>query len=177
MGRSDPDPAGMADLALAQGADRAGVPGRRPAFVGASARHRAAAAAAALLDGKRSPPHRRVAPQIFKARTGAFSAPGRFSAAHEDAAALFEALGRCGNDLTAPALTLAPAIAEVLAALAAQPGCALSRMSGSGATCFGLFAEAGPAAAAAAALAVAHPRWWVQPAPMLAGAAETGPPV
>ena len=47
---------------------------------------------------------------------------------------------------------LAPPIAEVLAALAAQPGCRLARMSGSGATCFGLFAAERPALAAAAAL-------------------------
>ncbi len=174
----DPDPAAMADLALALGADVPVCLAGRPAFVGGIGED--------IAPPPPLPPVWMVlvnpgiavsTPQIFKARTGAFSAPGRFSAAPEDAAALFEALGRCGNDLTAPALTLAPAIAEVLAALAAQPGCALSRMSGSGATCFGLFAEAGPAAAAAAALAVAHPRWWVQPAPMLAGAAETGPPV
>ena len=36
---------------------------------------------------------------------------------------------------------LCPAIGEVLAALAAVPGCLLARMSGSGATCFGLFAD------------------------------------
>ena len=45
------------------------------------------------------------------------------------------------NHLEAPARRLLPAIDEVLAALAAQPGCALARMSGSGATCFGLFAD------------------------------------
>ena len=42
------------------------------------------------------------------------------------------------NDLEAPAVALAPVIAEVLAALRALPGCALARMSGSGATCFAL---------------------------------------
>ena len=45
------------------------------------------------------------------------------------------------NDLEAPAHRLAPVIAQVKAALAAQPGCLLARMSGSGATCFGLFAD------------------------------------
>jgi 4-diphosphocytidyl-2-C-methyl-D-erythritol kinase len=43
------------------------------------------------------------------------------------------------NDLEAPARALAPAIDDVLAFLAAQPGVTLARMSGSGATCFALF--------------------------------------
>lgn len=71
------------------------------------------------------------------------------------------------NDLEAPAIALAPAVAQVKQALAAQPGCLLSRMSGSGATCFGLFATEAPAQAAARALRAAHPGWWVAPAPML----------
>lgn len=66
------------------------------------------------------------------------------------------------NDLESPAITLAPAIAQVLAALRACPGCELARMSGSGATCFGLFASRRAAAAAAAALHAAHPCWWVR---------------
>nr|WP_226898498.1 4-(cytidine 5'-diphospho)-2-C-methyl-D-erythritol kinase [Mangrovicoccus algicola] len=65
------------------------------------------------------------------------------------------------NDLEPPALRLAPVIRDVLAALAAQPGCALARMSGSGATCFGLFPAEAPARAAAAALSRAEPGWWV----------------
>ncbi len=65
------------------------------------------------------------------------------------------------NDLTAAAISLCPAIAEVLAALEAQPASLLARMSGSGATCFGLFATADGAQAAAAALQRDHPEWWV----------------
>ena len=45
------------------------------------------------------------------------------------------------NDLEAPAMALRPVIGEVLAALEAKPGCLLARMSGSGATCFGLYAD------------------------------------
>ena len=52
-------------------------------------------------------------------------------------------------------------IGEVLTALAAAPGCRLARMSGSGATCFGLFGQPAEAKAAAAAIARAHPGWWV----------------
>ncbi|AXQ94341.1 4-(cytidine 5'-diphospho)-2-C-methyl-D-erythritol kinase [Cereibacter azotoformans] len=70
------------------------------------------------------------------------------------------------NDLEAPAIALAPEVAETRAALAAEPGCLIARMSGSGATCFGLFAEERPARAAAEALRAAHPGWWIEPARM-----------
>ncbi|MBI1170291.1 4-(cytidine 5'-diphospho)-2-C-methyl-D-erythritol kinase [bacterium] len=79
-----------------------------------------------------------------------------------DAAALADWLSRLRNDLQAPAERLAPGIATVIAALEAQRGCLLARMSGSGATCFGLFATAETAAAAATALA--RPGWWVRAA-------------
>jgi 4-diphosphocytidyl-2-C-methyl-D-erythritol kinase len=71
-------------------------------------------------------------------------------------------LGTHGNDLEAPAMSLEPAIARVLAALRAHPGCALARMSGSGATCFGLFGSARAAAAAAKELRRVQPKWWVR---------------
>ena len=51
-------------------------------------------------------------------------------------------------------------------ALTAQPGCLMARMSGSGATCFGLFADPLSANAAARTLQAAHPGWWVADAPM-----------
>ncbi len=72
------------------------------------------------------------------------------------------------NDLEAPALALAPVIGQVKQALGAQAGCYLARMSGSGATCFGLFADPLTAAAAASALRTAHPGWWVEAAAMAA---------
>jgi 4-diphosphocytidyl-2-C-methyl-D-erythritol kinase len=59
------------------------------------------------------------------------------------------------NDLQALAISLCPAIAEVLAAIAASVGCLLARMSGAGAPCFGIFPNAAAAAAAAAALPTA----------------------
>ncbi|HLF22238.1 MAG TPA: 4-(cytidine 5'-diphospho)-2-C-methyl-D-erythritol kinase, partial [Aestuariivirga sp.] len=68
------------------------------------------------------------------------------------------------NDLTASALTLAPSIADVLAALESQDCLRLARMSGSGATCFGLFSDATAASRAAASLAASHPHWWIRPA-------------
>ena len=66
------------------------------------------------------------------------------------------------NDLEPTAIALAPAIATVLDALRAASGCHLARMSGSGATCFGLFATPRAAQAAARQIAAAHPRWWVR---------------
>jgi 4-diphosphocytidyl-2-C-methyl-D-erythritol kinase len=65
------------------------------------------------------------------------------------------------NDLEAPAIALAPAIAEVLAALRIFPSCRLARMSGSGATCFALFSSAAQSAAAAEILRAKFPQWWV----------------
>lgn len=70
------------------------------------------------------------------------------------------------NDLEGPAMALEPVIAHVKQALLAQSGCYLSRMSGSGATCFGLFADALSAANAANALRAANPIWWVADAPI-----------
>ncbi|MWP37457.1 4-(cytidine 5'-diphospho)-2-C-methyl-D-erythritol kinase [Rhodobacter sphaeroides] len=71
------------------------------------------------------------------------------------------------NDLEPPAIALAPEIARTRAALSAQPGCLLARMSGSGATCFGLFAAEEAARAAAEAIGAEHPGWWVAPARMV----------
>jgi 4-diphosphocytidyl-2-C-methyl-D-erythritol kinase len=67
------------------------------------------------------------------------------------------------NDLEAPAIALQPVIADVLNEIARGNDCLLSRMSGSGATCFGLFASEAAAAAAAHALASSHPKWWIAP--------------
>lgn len=77
-----------------------------------------------------------------------------------DAAGLTEWLADTRNDLQPAAIRLAPAVAEALSALKAA-GARLARMSGSGATCFGIFEGETAAKAAAAAIAAAHPRWWV----------------
>ena len=96
-------------------------------------------------------------PQVFRARRGEFSPPAEMPARLADAAALADWLRPLGNDLQDAALSLCAAIAEVLSAIAAQPGCLLARMSGSGATCFGLFATPAQAQAAAKALPA---DWW-----------------
>lgn len=63
------------------------------------------------------------------------------------------------NDLEPPATALAPVVADARALLDAAPGVLLSRMSGSGATCFALFAT--PQARDAAAGRAAQRGWWV----------------
>ena len=65
------------------------------------------------------------------------------------------------NDLEAPARALAPKIGSVLGALVELEGCWLARMSGSGATCFGLFADDADAAEGLRTVKSAHPDWWV----------------
>ena len=67
------------------------------------------------------------------------------------------------NDLQAPAVALCPAIGVALDAVAATTGVRLARMSGSGATVFGLCEDIAAARTAAAALSAAHPHWWVRP--------------
>ena len=78
-----------------------------------------------------------------------------------DAAALIDWLATQRNDLEAPALSLAPAIGDVLEALRGTRGCGLARMSGSGATCFGLYPDRAKATAAGEAIRAARPDWWV----------------
>lgn len=65
------------------------------------------------------------------------------------------------NDLTASAVALVPEIADVIGSLNFQPDIVCSRMSGSGATCFGLFETLETAQIAAESIAEKHPGWWV----------------
>jgi 4-diphosphocytidyl-2-C-methyl-D-erythritol kinase len=100
---------------------------------------------------------RELAAPPLAASRGPLSIPG-FASVTEIAA---YAKAR-GNDLEAPARRMLPAIGDILAALRASPGSLLSRMSGSGPTCFALFADAADALAAADAIALEHPGWWVK---------------
>lgn len=74
---------------------------------------------------------------------------------------LARAVARLGNDLTAPAIRITPAIESVLARLAALPGAHVAALSGSGASCFALFDDESLAGAAALRLAEQEPGWWV----------------
>jgi 4-diphosphocytidyl-2-C-methyl-D-erythritol kinase len=76
-------------------------------------------------------------------------------------AALFDYLARHDNDLAAAAVARAPVVAEVLETLRALPGAHLAHMSGSGPTCFALFASPQEAASAARRLQAEHKDWWI----------------
>jgi 4-diphosphocytidyl-2-C-methyl-D-erythritol kinase len=71
------------------------------------------------------------------------------------------------NDLEPAAIALVPAIAPLIAELGAASGCMLARMSGSGATVFGLFGSSAQAHQAAHDLRAAHPTHWVAAAPLI----------
>lgn len=97
----------------------------------------------------------------LSARTGASPLPPfRGASAHDFALWL----DQTNNDLQGPATQIAPSITAVRAALTATEGCLLARMSGSGATCFGLFEDDGAARTAAETLSRAHSGWWVKAA-------------
>lgn len=65
------------------------------------------------------------------------------------------------NDLEPPAVAMVPEVAAVLDAISTTPHCKVARMSGSGATCFGVFADVNAAQTAAETLKHRHPNWWV----------------
>jgi 4-diphosphocytidyl-2-C-methyl-D-erythritol kinase len=98
-------------------------------------------------------------PAVFRARAPGFSPPGTWPPSWPSAAEMAQDLRAGTNDLQTPAITLCPAVGDVLARLSALPGALLARMSGSGATCFALFATAGEAKAASEILD-APAGWW-----------------
>ena len=106
-------------------------------------------------------------PNVFRARSGAYSGPARFTEVPKDVGALAELLAARRNDLEAPAKALVPVIDDVLHALSGLPGCRFARMSGSGATCFALFEDEGEAGVAAEILRAQHSDWWIAPSRLI----------
>ena len=98
---------------------------------------------------------------VFKARRGPYAAPARFVRAPASVTDLADLLKSCGNGLTDAALGLVPEIGAALDLLEACPGALIARMSGSGATCFALFATRANARTAARRLKSQKPGWWV----------------
>lgn len=101
--------------------------------------------------------------QVFKAlsvRSGAavYTSFANFATARD----LAMVLDRLTNDLAPPAKAMAPVIMKVESALAQTTNCLIARMSGSGATCYGLYESDADAAVAAETIARAHPEWWVK---------------
>jgi 4-diphosphocytidyl-2-C-methyl-D-erythritol kinase len=86
---------------------------------------------------------------------------------------LLEQLQMTHNSLQPTACALAPEISVVLAAIAALPGCQMARMSGSGATCFGLFLTQAEAVQAKQQLHAVHPQWWCVATPLWESDRET----
>jgi len=103
-------------------------------------------------------------PQVFKARSGSFSEPNPWESllptAEPKPQDLAAALKARRNDLTEAAISIAPVIRDVLTAIDRTDGCLLARLSGSGATCFGLYAQAAEAEAARHTILAAQPGWW-----------------
>ena len=106
-------------------------------------------------------------PKVFVARQGAFSAPARFAERPANAARLAALLAERRNDLTDAALALCPAIATVLERLVRLEGALIARMSGSGATCFALFASLEEAQAAGQRLRAERGEWWIAAARLI----------
>ena len=161
------DPGAM-EIAAALGADVPACLDGRPVWVGGIGERLDPLPALPPLGVVLANPRRELpTAAVFRARQGAFTTDQFARATPCSAAGLFGLLRQCRNDLTDAALGLMPEIATVLARLAALPEAYLSRMSGSGATCFALFADREAAARAGAALAATEPGWWVRAGTLL----------
>ena len=158
----------LTDMALRIGADVPVCLASRPAFVGGVGESLAPAPplppVCVVLANARKP---LVTGEVFAAYAGGFGAPARFTDAPGDAHELAAVLKARRNDLAEAAQAIVPEVGAVIDALHGAPGCLLARMSGSGASCFGLFADASTAEEAGRALAARHPDWWVDTAALI----------
>ena len=161
----------LADLARELGADVPACLAGRPVFIAGKGERLEPAPAlpelGIVLANPRSP---LPTASVFAARTGPYSAAARWRE-RTDAEGLVGLLQDRRNDLTRPALALAPEIGTVLTALGEAPGVLIARMSGSGATCFGLTRAPAEAEAAAEFLRQRQHGWWVRATRFHSGAA------
>ncbi|GAA4225657.1 4-diphosphocytidyl-2-C-methyl-D-erythritol kinase [Sagittula marina] len=114
-------------------------------------------------------PRRAVStPEVFRAMTTRDNPPMPEIPTLPDAAALIAFLKDMRNDMQVAAKAIEPSIGDVLTTLERTPGCGLARMSGSGASCFGLFADISDEELAKTAQTIrrAHPDWWVASGPL-----------
>ena len=158
----DPSPADLAAIGADLGADVPVCLYGRPALVAGAGEQITAGptlppAGLLLVNPRRAVP----TPGVFQARRGPFSERMPLVRAGEDVTDLAQALAERGNDLVAAATSQCGEIETILAVLGGLPSIRGVGMSGSGATCFGLFDDA--AAAARAALEVPQNDWWVAP--------------
>jgi 4-diphosphocytidyl-2-C-methyl-D-erythritol kinase len=94
-------------------------------------------------------------PAVFRNFRGGFSPS--INARHMT----IDNLKQCRNDLTEAALAVTPVIDDVLRAIANTEHCRFERLSGSGATCFGVYENEAAAQNAAAILKTRYPAWWI----------------
>lgn len=106
-------------------------------------------------------------PEVFRRFGARFSPQLQYSGRRKSMQEWIADLSRYRNDLSDAALTVTPQITDVLAAIAATPMCHFARLSGSGATCFGVYDSPQGVAAAVNKLRAAHPDWWVASASLL----------
>lgn len=106
-------------------------------------------------------------PAVFKARTDGFRAAASFDPTGMSVGAFVTAIADRHNDLYRPALGLQPVIGEAMDCLDHLKEASITRMSGSGATCFATFPSREQAFDAAERLKKARPDWWTVAAPML----------
>ncbi len=100
--------------------------------------------------------------EVFSRFGGKFREPMALPPALHKQEELVAFLTKQDNDLLKPAMDTVPEIANVLNAIKSREGCQLARMTGSGATCFGLFKNEMAAQNAAWAIATENPDWWVK---------------
>lgn len=106
-------------------------------------------------------------PEVFGRFRNKFSPQIQFSGRRKSAQEWIADIKLYRNDLTDAALEVTPEIKAVLQALQGTQNCHAARLSGSGATCFGVYDSAEAAIAAVSQLKQQYPRWWVVPANLL----------
>ena len=99
---------------------------------------------------------------IFRAFDGTFKPSETLPESLTNFDDLIEFLSAQNNDLYNAACSVVPEIGNVMNALNGQAACALSRLCGSGSTCYGLFADEREAQSAAKSIAEENPDWWVK---------------
>lgn len=157
----------LADLGLSLGADVPMCLSSEALFVGGIGEDLAAAPkmprAFILLANPLKPVS---TPAVFQERTGSFMPANRFTTVIQNAEHLAELLSTRTNNLTDAARRVEPSVGNVLDQLEGIPNSLLSRMSGSGGTCFSLFKDVEDAAQAVLILKELQPDWWVKAAPL-----------
>lgn len=101
-------------------------------------------------------------PEVFRRFIGPMRGEIKYPDRITDPDLFIDFIAAQENDLTPAALEIVPEINDVLKTLRGMHGCRLARMSGSGASVFGLFLNADNATNAAEKLVLAQPRWWVR---------------